>query len=184
MCRYVLVNYKQSYACFSCRKCFKKVTLQDYLNQNGLSAAFKVLTKCKKHSERVELEKKLNTSAEEIESTYQAAIKKCPDCGDEMANVGMDFKAPKKSNVKEWKILEGMYEIGAIYQTCGCQAFGYVPSSKSEYKKYLNLRLLEFQGRLDEVLGSSELNAYQREEQSTYWSTLINNVKKVVASVV
>ena len=29
---------------------------------------------------------------------------KCPECGELMTNMGKDFKAPKKDNVKEWEL--------------------------------------------------------------------------------
>lgn len=178
MCRYALVDYKQTYACFACRKVFKKVTLTDYLRQHGLSKKFDKLTNCRKKSEQIELEQKYGTTADNIINEYQQKICKCPDCGGEMANMGMDFKAPKIQDIKEWKIIEGMYQIGAIYQTCGCHGFGYVPKNINDYVEYLNNHLSAYRSRLDDVINDESLTSFQRKEQSRYWSKRIESVSE------
>jgi len=176
MCRYAFVNYKQRYACFSCRKSFKKITFDDYLEQQGKKALFKKLRICRKKSERIDLEQHYNTTMNEIISKYHELINKCPDCGKLMANMGMDFKSPKKNDTKNWKIIEGMYRIGAIFQTCGCNGFGYVPKTKSDYIEYLKNKIKEYQERYKQVGLNVSLSAFQRKDQAEYWS---KNIKKV-----
>lgn len=41
---------------------------------------------------------------------------KCPDCGGLAHNFGRHFKAPKKSNLKQWKKVEFLFEHGFRFQ--------------------------------------------------------------------
>ncbi|RKZ44739.1 MAG: hypothetical protein DRQ41_02015 [Gammaproteobacteria bacterium] len=175
MCRYAFVNYKQTYACFSCRKVFKKVTFDDYIEQQGKKTI--VLSGCKKKSEHDRLEKHYNTTMDEIISEYNESINKCPDCCGLMANVGMDFKAPRRNDTKNWKILEGMYHIGVIFQTCGCEGFGYVPRTKADYIEYLRNRLREYQGYYKNIEFNTSFSVFQRREEANRWLNKIQKVK-------
>jgi uncharacterized FAD-dependent dehydrogenase len=45
MCRYALKTYKPHFACFDCRKVFKKTPIEDYLKQRGDDFAYWQLVK-------------------------------------------------------------------------------------------------------------------------------------------
>jgi hypothetical protein len=45
-----------------------------------------------------------------LERTY-----KCPDCGGPAYFMGLDFKAPKKSDVKTWQKAKAFIESGKVY---------------------------------------------------------------------
>ena len=180
MCRYAFNNYKQTWSCFKCRKSFKKTNLEDYLSQHGELEKYKKLAYSKKKSEKLAAEEKYQTTASNIEQDYYKKIAKCPECGSQMANMGMDFKSPKTTDEKSWKIIEGMFSIGAIYQTCGCEGFGFVPSSKSEYTKYLTEKLASYLARVRDVETDKELNSFERAERADYWSTRVNNVQNEI----
>ena len=177
MCRYATVDYKQTYSCFSCRKSFKKVTVKDFFAQRGLVNVFKSLRNCRTKRERELVEEKYRTTADHLITEYQNLISRCPDCGGQMANMGMDFKSPKKDDLKAWKIVSGMYRMGAIFQTCGCNGFGYVPKSPSAYREYLEENLASYTDCLANVEQNLELTPYQRLEQATYWSNRIAKVR-------
>ena len=55
-----------------------------------------------------------------------------------MADMGLDFRAPKKSDIKAWKIVQDMY-------SCGCNGPGFIPSNLSEYRDYLSQTLEQYE---------------------------------------
>ncbi|KIA98269.1 hypothetical protein OA93_10820 [Flavobacterium sp. KMS] len=106
MCRYAMVSYKPHYACFDCRKTFKR---------------------------------RLMTDIERGEKSVQEA--KCPECGELMANMGLDFESPKKDDVKKWEHIKSLYSVGIAFHSCGCSGPGYIPNSKEKLIEYFeNLR--------------------------------------------
>ncbi|MEL6812001.1 MAG: hypothetical protein AAFP76_11750 [Bacteroidota bacterium] len=104
MCRYAMTSYKPHFACFSCRKSFKRRLLRDI--EGG-------------HSD-----------------SYEKVPAKCPECGELMANMGLDFKAPKKADSKAWSHLKNLYNVGIAFHSCGCSGPGYVPRDISELVKH------------------------------------------------
>ncbi|OUL62175.1 hypothetical protein B8T70_11590 [Flavobacterium sp. AJR] len=106
MCRYAMVSYKPHYACFDCRKTFKRRLMSDI---------------------------------ERGEKSVQEA--KCPECGELMANMGLDFESPKKDDVKKWEHIKSLYSVGIAFHSCGCSGPGYIPNSKEKLIEYFeNLR--------------------------------------------
>ncbi len=96
-----MVSYKPHYACFNCRKTFKRRLMGDI--------------------------KKGETSIFEA---------KCPQCGELMANMGLDFESPKKYDVKKWEHLKSLYSVGITFHSCGCSGPGYIPNSKEKLIEY------------------------------------------------
>lgn len=104
MCRYALSLYKPHYACFECRKTFKRRLI-------------------------IDIEEGYNKNREEIEA-------KCPECGSLMANMGKDFEAPKKKDIKAWKHLQLLYKVGITFHSCGCTGPGYIPNNIDDLLQY------------------------------------------------
>ncbi|MEA9415213.1 hypothetical protein [Flavobacterium sp. PL02] len=66
---------------------------------------------------------------------------KCPECGELMANMGLDFESPKKDDVKKWEHIKSLYSVGIAFHSCGCSGPGYIPNSKEKLIEYFeNLR--------------------------------------------
>jgi hypothetical protein len=90
------------YACFSCRKCFKRPQFSGasnhYMTKEQQAAQWK--------------------EAEEFETnrTY-----KCPDCGGVAHFMGTDFKAPRRSDVRGWRDAEAVIASGKLF-TRGMEA--------------------------------------------------------------
>ncbi len=97
-----MTTYKPHFACFDCRKTFKRKLLVD-INKDKA-----------------------------YDKNHLGKESKCPDCGELMANMGLDFEAPKKTNVKAWKHLSSLYETGITFHSCGCGGPGYVPRDQQE----------------------------------------------------
>ena len=112
---------------------------------------------------------------------YKNHVFKCPDCKIEMADMGMDFRAPKKSNVKAWKRLETAYKIGHAFQTCGCNGPGFIPTDQTEYRDYLRNRLQQYQSRLDATAQTSSTDTEKKKQDCDHWTKLIDLVKHALA---
>lgn len=96
MCRYASIKYKPHYACFKCRKTYKRRLLVDISeNSNAISSEAK-----------------------------------CPQCKTLMADMGLDFKSPKKDNIKSWDHVSLLFEIGITFHSCGCSGPDYIPKNK------------------------------------------------------
>ncbi|WP_240474721.1 hypothetical protein [Flavobacterium sp. KMS] len=79
------------------------------------------------------------TDIERGEKSVQEA--KCPECGELMANMGLDFESPKKDDVKKWEHIKSLYSVGIAFHSCGCSGPGYIPNSKEKLIEYFeNLR--------------------------------------------
>jgi phage FluMu protein Com len=67
---------------------------------------------------------------------------KCPQCATLMADMGLDFESPKKTENKKWEHLKLLYKNGLAFHSCGCQGPGYIPRDKEQlvtyYKNILN----------------------------------------------
>ena len=97
MCRYAFSIYKPHYACFECRKMFRRRLLKD-----------------------IDHDKKKSLEA------------KCPQCGTFMADMGLDFKSPRKDDIKAWKHVQDLYSVGITFHSCGCSGPGYIPKTKEK----------------------------------------------------
>lgn len=104
MCRYAMASYKPHYACFECRKTFKRRLLGDI--QGGYNK----------------------------EAPDNPA--KCPECGNIMANMGLDFESPKKKDIKAWNHISLLYKVDITFHSCGCNGPGFIPNDSDELIKY------------------------------------------------
>jgi len=114
MCRYAMTNYKPHYACFNCRKTFKRRLLSDIENKDD----------------------------------FQLTEAKCPECGQLMANMGKDFEAPKKSDIKVWEQIKLLYSVGIAFHSCGCTGPGYIPNTPERLIAYFQELKDEYQTQL------------------------------------
>ncbi len=96
-----MTSYKPHYACFNCRKTFKRRLMVDI--KKGEASAFEA---------------------------------KCPQCGEFMANMGLDFESPKKDDVKKWEHIKSLFSVGITFHSCGCSGPGYIPNSKEKLVEY------------------------------------------------
>jgi hypothetical protein len=116
MCRYAYAGpYKDRYACFTCRKAFKRRKADDLparTRPTGLVAE---------------------------------PVVRCPDCGGPMHDMGMDFKAPKKADVRQWRKVEALFAHGVTFHSCGCGP-GLRPVTLREVGAFLDDALRKSEG--------------------------------------
>lgn len=130
MCRYGNTDYKPHFACFSCRKTFKKIAIVDFLKRSGLDRAYERLSWTHiDTAQRRKLEQEFGTTNEEIRASYFREVGACPQCGQTMAAMGMDFRAPPAGDREAWTIIEALYDHGFAFTGCGCSV-GYAPPAK------------------------------------------------------
>ncbi|MGH1335703.1 MAG: hypothetical protein ACRBFS_06210 [Aureispira sp.] len=104
-----MTTYKPHYACFSCQKTFKRRLLRDI--KVGIPPPVN----------------KIPLPA------------KCPNCGQLMADMGLDFKAPKSNQNKAWQHLAKLYEVDITFHSCGCSGPGYVPRNQQELIQHFEI---------------------------------------------
>jgi hypothetical protein len=54
-----------------------------------------------------------------------------------MVKMGLDFKAPKRSDVKKWKKVEILFRNRVHFGSCGCGGPGYRPKQLNEVERFL-----------------------------------------------
>lgn len=172
MCRYGFVTYKPHYACFDCRKTYKRKLLSDL-------------------------------SKDENAVSVEA---KCPECGQLMANMGLDFKAPKKEAIKEWKHIALLFEVGIAFHSCGCSGPGYIPKNATALVEHLSKQRTWYEEQLcywkkkqaATRKGNRKFSIVEKVEWETpipkggsnttteavvYWQTAINKLNSKIAIV-
>ena len=60
----------------------------------------------------------------------------CPECKQPMHSMGLDFKAPKQQDIRQWRKVKMLYDNGFTYRSCGCGP-GLRPKRLSEVKPFL-----------------------------------------------
>lgn len=163
MCRYALKTYKIHFACFNCRKAFKKAPIEDLAKQNGDWDDYQKIFWQYSSKNSKKFRKQNPERALYLTEKYKNRKEKCPECGELMADLGLDFKAPKKNQVKEWDIIKGLHKSGKTFYSCGCDGIGYIPKNKDAYKDYLIKNRTYYQKRLEnrDLISSNEnLNDY------------------------
>jgi hypothetical protein len=100
---------------------------------------------------------------------------KCPQCGEFMANMGLDFASPKKDNIKEWNHIKNLYSVSITFHSCGCTGPGYIPTNKESLIAYFkeiitnyNHQLVFWRNRI-EPKTEKEI----QRENSKHWDKII-----------
>lgn len=102
---------------------------------------------------------------------------KCPQCGQPMADLGLDFRAPKKTDLKAWRAIAGMYRIGHNFHSCGCSGIGFIPKNLVEYQVYLKKRLKIYEQSLEQVQALFDSQPDEKHKAVRYWASKIDLIK-------
>ena len=90
------IGIPHQYACFECRKCFKRPQFSASYN-------------------RFMTAEQQKSQADATEQFEQGREYRCPDCGAQAFFMGTDFKAPKRTDLKAWREAQGFIESGKVY---------------------------------------------------------------------
>jgi DNA-directed RNA polymerase subunit RPC12/RpoP len=177
MCRYAGKTYKSNYACFKCRKSFKQVNPNDILLRIKKDKVFHELNGKSVRKIGQVFTKAERSKLSELVSEIESRPIKCPECGNLMADLGKDFRVPKKTAIKEWKILEGLFKVGKYFYSCGCDGIGYIPQNLNDYKVYLKKALKEYRDYIIFYQDKTELEYPDKLERIKYWSDKMLDVR-------
>lgn len=183
MCRYAYSGpYKIHYACFECRKAFKQPSPEDWMKLQGYGFALTQLWHAASYppGRREQLEIQFGITLNELESRYRDAIFNCPECKHPMANLGRDFKAPRKSDVRAWKAIQKVYRLGHAFQTCGCDGPGFIPASEHEYKDYLKLMREIYLNHAKNYDSNPGNNSDERKAAAIYWRSRVAAIESAM----
>jgi hypothetical protein len=173
MCRYASKAYKTHFACFHCRKAFKQASYADLLQRIGKANYYEKLSR----KPIMQLSEKEVALLEHVDKTIQNREIKCPQCGGYMADLGLDFKSPKQTAVKEWRIIKGLYTIGMSFHSCGCNGIGYIPQNPKDYELYLENVLGNYQKQIAYYQNKTLNECGDKIERIRYWSDQIQTVE-------
>lgn len=136
MCRYSFNTYKHHYVCFDCRKIFKQYPTEDLIMRDGLWDSYKqaYLSRIPRKAEEF---RDRNPKLVAVLDGYFNRRYPCPQCRQDMHNIGRDFRAPAQHKIKEWEIIRSIYRTGHAFQTCGCNGPGFIPRKPEEHLEYL-----------------------------------------------
>ncbi|EMI55517.1 hypothetical protein RSSM_03042 [Rhodopirellula sallentina SM41] len=178
MCRYAIKGpYKIHFACLDCRKAFKQPSIGDWLRVRGKGFAFDELKHCRWNAKLLaEREAQLGHCLAELESEYRTANFNCPDCGEPMADLGRDFKAPRKSDSRSWSTLREILTLGHVFNTCGCDGPGFIPSNRTQFRQYLDERLADFNRHLQYYQSRTDGDDPSNADACRYWRSRIDAV--------
>jgi hypothetical protein len=177
MCRYALYGpYKRHLVCFGCRKAFKRPSPGEYLQVKGLAGAFAELQRLAYDPTLLaEREKKLGTTLSELEEL--ASRHPCPECDQPMADMGLDFKAPRRADVQAWNRLRSLYKTGHVFHSCGCYGPGWIPASSADLIAYLRNRRETYEKCMREAQNDSSLSPTERSARVSHWSQRVSVVE-------
>lgn len=90
------VGIPLQYACFKCRKSFKRPQFSP-------------------SSSRFMTAEQVKGQIKEVLEFEASREYKCPDCGSKCSYMGKDFKAPKKADIRGWKEAETFIQSGKVF---------------------------------------------------------------------
>jgi hypothetical protein len=183
MCRYAYSGpYKVHFACFHCRKSFKQPPIEDYFAVQDRGYVYKELSAVWLNEKVLRRrEQEFGVRLADLTAKYHAAERKCPECGELMADLGLDFKPPRQRDAKAWATLHGMYRIGHEWHTCGCNGPGWVPKSNSQFHEYLKSRKATYKQNLLHIQNSTSHSPEEKAAAGAFWTTRINAIEKELA---
>ncbi len=113
MCRYGYHHYKEHFACFECRKAFKRhesLAFWDKPEGRGSKGSWRLIS---------------------------CGLARCPECRRPMTAMGLDFQAPRQVDRKQWRKVEILARHGIRYTSCGCNGPGPRPRTLAEVGPFL-----------------------------------------------
>lgn len=113
---------------------------------------------------------------------------KCPECGNLMANMGLDFESPAKNDHKQWTHIRDLYTVGITFHSCGCSGPGYIPQDRNAIIAYLEkiraeyMRSLVYWRYRIEPETKREREIEYQKNRSELWTVNRNAFKETVTN--
>ena len=71
----------------------------------------------------------------------------CPECDQPMADMGLDFKAPRRRDARQWAKVEALFRHGFTYHSCGFCGPGLRPAELRQVEAFLQDHLPQSEGK-------------------------------------
>ncbi len=183
MCRYAFKTYKPHYVCFACRKQFKRPRIDDVMAHLGKLHLLEKLERARSRKELEEAERTIGTTRKALSAQYHSLVSRCPQCGGEMADLGLDFKPPPMSALRVWHRLRTVHRMGHHWRTCGCNGPGFVPTTRPEMLRYLAERSETYGQNAEWARRDQTKTPEARAEAHAYWTECRNRVDRERAAI-
>ncbi len=72
----------------------------------------------------------------------------CPHCRRQLADMGLNFKAPKKNDLRAWAVASSLFEAGETFESRGCCGPTYRPREPRMLAQYFDDRHRELSAHL------------------------------------
>ena len=97
---------------------------------------------------------------------------KCPQCGNLMADMGLDFESPKMNDLKSWNHIKNLFKAGVTFHSCGCTGPGYIPQNIEKLLNFLEKRKMDYVKNLKFWLNRNEPNSKKEvdKEKRANWA--------------
>ncbi len=109
---------------------------------------------------------------------------RCPDCGGEVADMGLDFKPPPRDRVREWEQLAELFSIGITFHSCGCSGPGFRPRARAEFEAFLSETIATYEAHLAHWEASEPKRpdlVDERRQAIELWRTRISAARAALA---
>ena len=80
-------------------------------------------------------------------TTVTGRVVPCPQCGERMHDLGLDFKAPKQRDLEQWEKVKLLHDHGIRFQSCGCSGPGPRPARLRDVPAFLETILPQSKGQ-------------------------------------
>ena len=97
-----------------------------------------------------------------------------------MADMGLDFRPPSKSDRKAWTTAEALWEVGETFHSCGCSGPGYRPRDPAALDAFFRARLQEYKASLRAYSDRTTKSAMANDAIAT-WRDRIRRVEAALA---
>lgn len=72
--------------------------------------------------------------------TADAPLPACPHCREPMVDLGRDFHAPRRTDVRQWRKVAMLVRAGIRFDSCGCTGPGPRPATVGEARRQMGMR--------------------------------------------
>jgi len=112
---------------------------------------------------------------------------KCPQCGELMADMGLDFESPKKDDLKKWEHIKSLYSVGITFHSCGCGGPGYIPNSKEKLIEYFEKMKKTYLKEMDfwrsKIGPEGQKESAINQERLDYWHESVKEVDEKLSQI-
>ncbi|PHR46408.1 MAG: hypothetical protein COA32_11175 [Fluviicola sp.] len=144
-----------------------------YLQERSYKSKY-ICTYCRKTFKR-----KVLSDINKLQTEEKAP--KCPECGRFSSWIGPKFRSPKKDDLKAWKSVDVLYDLGLLHYIGWTNSDADIPNSRKGLKDFL-IQLKEDYERNVRGWVSAEYSI-ENKNQIKYFSDGIRNLERAIQKI-